>query len=74
LILQGGRDYQVTDVDLAAFRKALDGRPNVTVTVYPDLNHIFLKGEGKSVPSEYETPGFVDPRVIDDVAAWIKTH
>lgn len=74
LIVQGGRDYQVTDVDLAAFRKALDGRPNVAIQVHPDLNHIFVKGEGKSVPAEYEKPGFVDAKVIDDVAAWVKAH
>lgn len=74
LILQGGRDYQVTDADLGAFRKALDGRANATIKVYADLNHGFLKGDGKAVPAEYEKAGFVDPRVIEDVAGWIKAH
>lgn len=72
LILRGGRDYQVTDADLDAFRKALEGRPNVTFKLYPDLNHGFLKGEGKAVPAEYEKAGFVDPRVVDDVAGWVR--
>lgn len=71
LILQGGRDYQVTDADLAGFRKTLDGRANASTKVYPDLNHGFLKGEGKAVPAEYEKAGFVDPKVIEDVAAWV---
>ncbi len=72
LILQGGRDYQVTDADLAAFRQALGDRPNVTFRIYPELNHGFLKGEGKATPSEYEKPGFVDPKVVQDVADWIR--
>ena len=38
LILQGGRDYQVTVADdLARWRAALDGRPDVTIRVYPDF-------------------------------------
>ncbi|MDG3006281.1 alpha/beta hydrolase [Paludisphaera mucosa] len=73
LVLQGGRDYQVTEADLDLLRKALNGRSNATVRLYPDLNHGFLKGEGKATPAEYEKPGFVDVRVIDDVARWVGT-
>ncbi|WP_165244268.1 alpha/beta hydrolase [Paludisphaera soli] len=71
LVLQGGRDYQVTEADFDLFRRALDGRPNATLKLYPDLNHGFQTGEGKAVPAEYEKPGFVDLRVIEDVAGWI---
>ncbi|AMV36973.1 alpha/beta fold hydrolase [Planctomyces sp. SH-PL62] len=73
LVLQGGRDYQVTEADFDLFRRALDGRPNATLKLYPDLNHGFQPGEGKAVPAEYEKPGFVDVRVIDDVAAWVRS-
>jgi dienelactone hydrolase len=71
LVLQGGRDYQVTEADFDLFRRALDGRANATLKLYPDLNHGFLTGEGKATPAEYEKPGFVDLRVIDDVSGWI---
>ncbi|WP_165063671.1 alpha/beta hydrolase [Paludisphaera rhizosphaerae] len=71
LILQGGRDYQVTEADLEAFRRVLPNRPNVTIKLYPDLNHTFMKGEGKATPSEYDKPGFVDVRVVEDIAAWV---
>ncbi len=70
-ILQGGRDYQVTQVDFAGWKQALGAQPGVTCKLYPDLNHLFMTGEGKSRPSEYEHPGHVAENVIDDVAAWI---
>ena len=73
LILQGGRDYQVTvDDDLARWRAALDGRPDVTIRVYPDFNHLFVAGSGPSTPAEYEPAQHVDPAVITDIAAWLR--
>ncbi len=73
LVLQGGRDYQVTQADFEGFRSALRGRPNTAFHLYPDLNHLFQKGKGKAVPSEYLKPAEVDPRVIDDIARWVKS-
>jgi dienelactone hydrolase len=71
LILQGERDYQVTMTDFAAWKKGLAGKPNVTFKSYPKLDHLFLAGEGKSSPAEYEKPGHVDSAVVNDIAAWI---
>ena len=71
LVLQGARDYQVTEVDFDAFRKTLGARSNVVLRLYPDLNHGFVKGAGKATPAEYEKPGFVDVRVVEDVAGWV---
>ena len=72
LILQGERDYQVTMADLEGWRKALSGKSGVTIKSYPTLNHLFMPGEGKSKPSEYEQPGHVADVVVDDIAAWIR--
>ncbi len=72
LILQGERDYQVTLEDFDGWKKALAGRPDVTFRLYPSLNHLFIEGVGKSVPSEYEKPGHVAQQVVDDIAAWIR--
>ena len=53
LILQGGRDYQVTVADdLARWEAGLGDRPNVTIRVYPDHNHLFTRGSGPSTPEE----------------------
>lgn len=72
LILQGERDYQVTMDNFEAWKKALAGRPNVTLKTYSKLNHLFIEGEGKSTPAEYEKPGHVSAAVIADIAEWIK--
>ena len=71
LILQGERDYQVTMADLQGWRDALGSRKDVTIKSYPTLNHLFMAGEGKATPSEYERPGHVADFVLDDIAAWI---
>ncbi|MFE3443184.1 alpha/beta fold hydrolase [Nocardia sp. NPDC059180] len=74
LILQGGRDYQVTvDDDLARWRAGLDGRPEVIIRVYDADNHLFFPGTGPSTPAEYGPPQHVDPHVIDDITAWLTT-
>jgi uncharacterized protein len=72
LILQGGRDYQVTvDDDLALWRAALDGRDDVSIRVYEADNHLFFSGSGRSTPAEYEPAQHVDEAVIADIAAWV---
>ena len=71
LILHGERDYQVTLDDLQGWRDALDAHAGVTIKSYPTLNHLFLPGEGKSTPSEYERAGQIPDFVLDDIAGWI---
>ena len=71
LILQGERDYQVTMTDFGLWKKGLAGRANVTLRSFPKLNHLFIAGEGKSRPQEYEQPAHVDVEVIDAIANWI---
>lgn len=72
LILQGGRDYQVTREDFLGWETALKARDNVQLILYDSLNHLFIAGEGKSTPAEYFKPGHVEKKVIDDIALWIK--
>ena len=73
LILQGGRDYQVTVADdLARWKAALDDRPDVSFRVYPAYNHLFAPGSGPCTPAEYEPAQHVDAAVITDMAEWLK--
>jgi hypothetical protein len=72
LILQGGRDYQVTEADFNLWKQALSSRDDVVFKFYPDLSHLFTVGKGKATPGEYNTPGFVSETVVNDIAAWIK--
>jgi dienelactone hydrolase len=72
LVVQGGRDYQVTVADdLSRWQAALAGRPDVTIRVYPADNHLFFPGSGPSAPAEYEPAQHVDPAMVADVAAWL---
>jgi fermentation-respiration switch protein FrsA (DUF1100 family) len=72
LILQGGRDYQVTIEDLGGWKKALSDKDNVAFKLYPAHNHLLIPGEGKCTPEEYQTVGHVDKVVIDDIVKWIE--
>ncbi len=72
LILHGERDYQVTMDDYSGWQDALADHANAKLILYPDLNHEFMAGIGKATPSEYDRPGHVDARVIEDVATWIE--
>jgi dienelactone hydrolase len=71
LILHGGRDYQVTDVDFQRWQAAFSTVPAVRLKRYPRLNHLFVPGSGPSTPAEYQRPGHVDASVIRDIADWI---
>ena len=71
LILQGGRDYQVTETDFRMWQAALAARTDVKFKLFPHLNHLFITGTAKSTPAEYEVTGHVDKAVIDEIAGWI---
>lgn len=73
LILQGERDYQVTMEDFGIWKEALEGKDGVQLKSFPALNHLFIPGEGKSGPAEYQSPGNVDPAVIEVIATWLAT-
>lgn len=72
LILQGGRDYQVTvEDDLARWKAGLAHRTDVTIRVHDADNHLFFTGSGPSTPAEYGPAQHVDPAVIADIAEWL---
>jgi len=72
LVLQGERDYQVSMKDFELWKSGLAGVKNASFKSYPSLNHVFIAGEGKSLPAEYTKPGHVAPEVIEDIAAYVK--
>ncbi|SEP20027.1 alpha/beta hydrolase [Amycolatopsis saalfeldensis] len=72
LILQGGRDYQVTVAgDLARWQAGLAHRPDVTIRIHAADDHLFFAGTGPSTPADYASPRHVDPAVIDGIADWL---
>lgn len=79
LFLQGEKDYQVTaSGDFQRWKEAvrdLEGADTrFRFELYPGLDHLFMPVEGKSKPADYFGPTrHVDPKVIDDIASFIKT-
>lgn len=74
LFLQGDRDYQVTNKDLALWKSAYLEKKDWSFISYAKLNHLFIEGEGKPNPIEYFTGGNIPMYVIDDLAVWINKH
>lgn len=72
LVLQGARDYQVTGKDLDGWKKGLEGASFARFQTFPEANHLFVNGQGKSLPSENQMAGNVGGGVIDAIAAWVK--
>lgn len=72
LIIQGGRDYQVTMEDFNLWKTYLSGHSNVTFKDYPNLNHLLVEGIGKSTPNEYYIPHEINKEVTIDIGNWIK--
>lgn len=71
-IINGERDYQVNLKEFNRWKLQLASKSNVSYQLYPKLNHLFLEGDGKPNPSEYNTPGHIPQYVIDDLAEFIR--
>lgn len=71
LILQGERDYQVTMTDYKLWYTTLSSDPKYTFHSFPGLNHLFMEGKHRSLPSEYLKRGTVHKDVADKIATWI---
>ena len=73
LVLQGGRDYQVTKQDYDLWKAALAKDPLASFRFYPDLTHLFMTGTGPGPgsPSDYAVPEHVSTQVIQDIAQWV---
>ena len=74
LILQGGRDYQVSKTDYDLWQAAFGKYSDVHFRFYDNLNHLFMSGTGKSTPDEYQQKNTVDPVVGEDIASFILDH
>jgi dienelactone hydrolase len=76
LVLQGGRDYQVTSADFDIWKNALANDPRATFKFYPAYTHLFMPGTGSgpATPEDYAVAGNVAEDVVNDIAHWIKSN
>lgn len=75
LIMQGGEDFQVlAAVDYKLWQEILAGREDVAFRLYPQLNHLFMRGGCKDRidPTVYDKPAHMEAEVVRDIADWIK--
>lgn len=75
LIVQGGKDWQVTPADgIDAWQAALGDKLPVAYKLYPDMNHMLsdMDSEPTGTTADYTPGSKVSPTLIGDVAAWIK--
>jgi uncharacterized protein len=69
LVLQGGRDYQVTVADdLPGWRQGL---PDATIKVIDADNHLFFSGTGPSTLNDYAIAQHVDPAALTAILDWL---
>ena len=78
LIQHGALDRQVTvgQADTLAAAIRAGGNRDVTVKIYPRLNHLFLPAPGDGSPSEYGAirPVTLPAEVLDDTARWLASR
>ena len=76
LLLQGGKDIQVTRTEFDLVKAALESRapPALESHWFADLNHLFMKVEGEATGAEYGRPGRVKEEVIRSIATWIASQ
>ncbi len=73
LVLQGGRDYQVSpSIDFPRWQALCAKQPRAQCRLFPGLNHLFMKGVGTATPAEYQRAGHLDGSLVGAVADWLR--
>jgi pimeloyl-ACP methyl ester carboxylesterase len=75
LFLQGSADFQIyADKDYALWKEILKEKEGASFRLYNGLNHMFMlsQGDDAGAVGEYYLRGHVDPKVIRDIADFVK--
>jgi pimeloyl-ACP methyl ester carboxylesterase len=74
LALNGEKDIQVdADENISAIKKALNdgGNKNVTIMIFPGLNHLFQHCTKCTIPEYGELEETISPDVLDEIGKWL---
>ena len=63
LLIQGGRDYNVTKKDYELWADAMKGKSNFKKVYFEELDHMFFVGVGKARPDDVTKPNYVSEKV-----------
>lgn len=72
LLLQGGRDLQVTSADWLRWRRSFADTSRVSFAYHDTLNHLGIPEHGPPSARSYERPGKVSAELLDDIALWVE--
>lgn len=72
-VAQGVNDFQVSVADYNLWKTGLGTKKNVTLKLYPELNHMMIPQKEKSDLKQYSVPANVSPVLINDLSVWIKS-
>jgi fengycin family lipopeptide synthetase D len=72
LVLQGGRDINVSGEDFKKWKEFLSENGNASFSYYKSLNHGYVEGEGPGSMEEYLVPGNVPEYVVEEIESWLK--
>jgi fermentation-respiration switch protein FrsA (DUF1100 family) len=71
-IANGAFDFQVPQTDFELWKAAVGKKSNVTLKLYPQLNHLLSIQTEKGTAAQYQIPNNVSEEFINDIATWIK--
>jgi dipeptidyl aminopeptidase/acylaminoacyl peptidase len=76
LILQGGKDFQVSPTaDFEAYRQLVGSKSNFEFHLYDNLNHLFtVSTMEKPTTDDYVAGAHLDTAPLADIAVWIKAR
>jgi len=76
LIIHGGKDFQVrAEIDFALYEKIAEGRNNIELRLYNNLNHLFTVSTMENpTTDDYIAGTSVDIKPLSDIAAWLNAR
>lgn len=74
LMLQGGRDYQVSMTQFDIWKNKFLYYSNWTFKTYETLNHFMMEGTGIFYTYEYQTQSKMSSQVVDDIAIFVMSE
>ncbi len=74
LVMQGGNDFQVSDIDYKLWESALAENKMVHFAFYPTLNHLLSSQTEKGSAQQYQQPANVAEQLIIDMVDWINAN
>jgi len=71
VLLQGGRDYNVTKKDFDLWNEAMKGKPNFKSYWLENLDHMFFEGSGMARPDDLSKIGHASKIIGEKMSEFV---